>query len=120
MRRRKSTSRLVILSGILFTTLVSGCATWQNKTAGMIDQAKDAINLAKVGGADKYAPKLLASADNNLDLARQALQAQNFASAQRFAEKAIVDSEHAQLATDKLAQDEKLASLREQLANLMR
>ncbi|VAW84481.1 hypothetical protein MNBD_GAMMA16-1613 [hydrothermal vent metagenome] len=101
---------------VLFAT---GCSTLQTKTQSIVSTASTTLETANAAGAEKYAPETMKSANQYMDKAKAALGENRFIDAQKYAEKATVDSELAGVQAIKNERSSEISSLREKIAKLM-
>jgi len=113
--------RSFALAALAFGTVLfaTGCSTWQEKTQGIVSQASTSLETANALGAEKYAPKVMESANKYMAMAKQALGEGRLQDAQRYAEKATVDSELAGVQANNGGHGDEIKSLQEKLAKLM-
>lgn len=99
--------------------LATGCSTLQTKTQSVVSTASATLETANAAGAEKYAPETMKSANKYMALAKTALGENRFMDAQKYAEKATVDSELAGVQAVKNERSSEISSLREKISQLM-
>lgn len=82
----------LLLPGLAFMLLVTGCATTHPLPAAEVSAARIAVSAAEAAGADLHAPAELESALRKLEQAQQAVDAGAHLEARMLAEQAEVDA----------------------------
>lgn len=88
--------QLILLTALIFTT--GACAS-TNPPTEKLTQVEASIQQAEQVGAENYAPLEIREARKKLDKARQLVQKEKYAKANRTADRALVDAELAQMKT---------------------
>ncbi len=98
-RKIGSLTLSLIFLGAVGAATLSGCSA-RNHPAAILSQAEIAVWEASESRAPQHAPLELRVAREKLEAAKQALKAENYDSARRLAEQALVDAQLAKAKAD--------------------
>lgn len=112
-----------IRSGIAAACVVAAlgaCASWRDNVHGQLDNARSVVGAAKTAGAERYAPEILASADNYLRQAEQYLIMGKLEDATRNIQQAAADGQLAKAQAETRSTSTQVEQLRQEIASLMK